>query len=174
MAQEHRNHPARLDLPRAACRGAALAAWLAVIFGITACRLHETAPDAPPPVVTNAASSDAPSTNAPALSATAKPEFQKLLGRWTRTDGDYILEVKSIAADGKLEAAYFNPNPIHVAQATVKDSAGAARMFVELRDTGYPGCTYNLVFMPANDTLVGTYYQAAMQQEYSVQFERVK
>ena len=167
MADKRRNHPARLDLQRAAFRGAAGVLLLAVAFGLTACRPDAAAPDAPTPVATNA-----PAPNAPAPSAATKPEFQKLLGRWARTDGDYVLEVKSIDGGGKLEAAYFNPNPIHVAQATVKDSAGAARMFVELRDTGYPGCTYNLVFMPANDTLAGTYYQAAMQQEYSVQFER--
>ena len=41
-------------------------------------------------------------------------EFQKLIGRWLRPDGGYILEISHISSDRKMEAAYFNPRPINV------------------------------------------------------------
>src|SRR4026209_900953 len=49
--------------------------------------------------------------------STSRPEFQKLIGRWQRPDGGYVFEVKSVAADGAMEAAYFNPKSIRVAKA---------------------------------------------------------
>ena len=47
-------------------------------------------------------------------------------------------------------------------------------MFVELRDVNYPGSTYTLVYQPENDQLAGIYYQAALQQQFDVFFERTK
>ena len=47
-------------------------------------------------------------------------------------------------------------------------------VFIELRDANYPGCTYALSYNPANDQLVGIYFQAAMQQEFEVIFERLR
>ena len=44
---------------------------------------------------------------------------QMLLGRWVRPDGGYIIHIVDIASDGKLEAKYYNPRPIHVEQAEV-------------------------------------------------------
>jgi hypothetical protein len=41
-------------------------------------------------------------------------ECQKLKGRWQRPDGGYIMEIKSVASDGAMDAAYFNPKSIHV------------------------------------------------------------
>lgn len=101
-------------------------------------------------------------------------EFTSLKGKWARTDGDYTLEIREVSADGKMEAAYFNPGPIHVSKAfAIKESSGT-KVFVELQDTGYPGCTYSLNFDTATTQLHGQYFQAAMQQTYDVVFARVQ
>ena len=42
---------------------------------------------------------------------------------------------------------------------------GALKLFIELRDVGYPGSTYTLTYLPAGDRLTGVYYQAAIQPE---------
>lgn len=41
----------------------------------------------------------------------------KLKGNWLRQDGGYVIEIRSMSSDGKLDAAYFNPNPIHAYRA---------------------------------------------------------
>jgi hypothetical protein len=105
--------------------------------------------------------------------AAAKPELRKLKGRWRRSGEQYILEVRAVDESGKVNAAYFNPKPIRVGRAMAKQEAGAATLFVELRDTGYPGCTYTLVYDPKSDQLAGIYHQAAMQEQYEVFFERI-
>jgi hypothetical protein len=115
-----------------------------------------------------------PAVAAPATAgATARPEFQKIVGRWLRPDGGYVIAVKSVAADGTLDAGYFNPNPIHVAVANVKQDGAETKVFVELRDVNYPGSTYNLVYQTANDRLVGVYYQAKLKESFEVYFERM-
>lgn len=119
----------------------------------------------------------APQTNpSPAVSPSTNPEsFKPLEGRWVRPDGGYILEVKQAAADGRLEAAYYNPNPIHVSRAQASRMGSFLKVEVELRDVGYPGCLYTLLLEPGKpDFLRGTYYQAALQQTYDIQFERLK
>jgi hypothetical protein len=37
-----------------------------------------------------------------------------LKGRWRRPDGGSIIEIKSVDATGKMDVAYFNPQPIRV------------------------------------------------------------
>jgi len=103
----------------------------------------------------------------------AKPDLRKLKGRWRRTGEQYVIEVREIADNGRVDAAYFNPRPIRVSRAMAAQKDGAPALFVELNDTGYPGCTYNLIHDPKNDQLVGVYYQAAMQESYDVVFERM-
>ncbi len=44
-------------------------------------------------------------------------EFQLLMVHWQRTDGGYIIEIRSINTDGKITAGYFNPRPINVSRA---------------------------------------------------------
>lgn len=112
-------------------------------------------------------------TNTP-TAAVARPEFTRLQGKWARPDGDYMFEIKSVAADGMMEAGYFNPNPIKVYKAAAVQSGETTKVFVELRDVNYPGCTYSLVYDPKSDQLYGQYFQAAMQQTYDVVFERMK
>ncbi len=99
---------------------------------------------------------------------------EKVVGRWSRPDGDYVLEIRSVNAEGEAQAAYFNPQPIHVAQAKVSREGGSLRVYVELRDVNYPGSTYRLVYDPAGDCLQGTYYQAVAKETYDILFVRVK
>src|ERR1035441_6979673 len=55
----------------------------------------------------------APQTNAAPTAAALSPELAKLVGKWERPDGGYILEIKSVDPSGKLYAGYFNPDPIN-------------------------------------------------------------
>jgi len=103
-----------------------------------------------------------------------RPEFQKLTGKWLRPDGGYVLDLKTISADGKFEAGYYNPSPIHVSKAVAIQEGPATRIFVELQDVKYPGCTYSLTYDAKTDQLYGQYYQAAIQQTYDVAFGRLK
>jgi hypothetical protein len=107
-------------------------------------------------------------------SAAVRPEFAKLAGKWERPDGGYVLEIKGVDASGTIAAAYFNPNPINVSRAAALNKDGAIKVFVELRDENYPGCTYSLTYDPQNDQLYGQYFQAAMGQTFDVTFGRLK
>ena len=103
----------------------------------------------------------------------ASPDASKLKGKWLRPDGGYNLVIAAVAADGRAEATYFNPNPIRVAWARVKTEGSVIKLEVELRDENYPGCLYKLTFMPETDRLLGTYFQAQAQQTYEVEFVRL-
>lgn len=106
--------------------------------------------------------------------APGKVAFEKLKGQWRRPDGGYILAIKNIADSGTMEAAYFNPGPIHVARAEASREGDATKVFVELRDVNYPGSTYTLTYEPSSDLLRGVYYQAVERQRYEVVFVRIK
>ncbi len=142
---------------------------LSLLVGALACsnllvscgNQSETAP-APQPAV----------TNAPAAAGLLRPELAKLLGKWERADGDYVLEIKGIDASGKMEVGYFNPNPINVSRAAALRESGTNKVFIELRDANYPGCTYTLAYEPSSDQLFGQYFQASMQQTFDVVFAR--
>jgi hypothetical protein len=127
--------------------------------------------DAPQTVALAAAVS---STNPPTPASPASPAFAKLTGKWLRPDGGYTLEIRSAATDGKLEAAYFNPRPIHVAKAEASRDGGNVKVFIELRDVNYPGSTYTLIYDPKDDQLKGDYFQAALKQTFDVIFTRVQ
>ena len=80
----------------------------------------------------------------------------KLAGRWVRPDGGYVLQLTDIGPSGKVTAAYFNPNPIHVAHAEWRTSAqNLLIVAVELRDLNYPGATYTLRYDQSADRLAG-------------------
>jgi hypothetical protein len=49
---------------------------------------------------------------------------------------------------------------------------GSVKVGVELNDTGYPGCLYNLIFDTSLDQLTGTYFQAQMRETWPVVFVR--
>ncbi len=101
-------------------------------------------------------------------------EVQRLIGRWVRPDGGYILELKEIGKDGALKAAYFNPRPINVSQAQIRRNEGEITVFIELRDVNYPGSTYNLRYDPETDRLTGAYFQAVHGETYKIEFLRAK
>ncbi len=103
----------------------------------------------------------------------AGPDPAKLVGRWLRPDGGYILQLSDPGPDGRLKAAYFNPHPIHVSRAAWKHQEGHLGAFVELRAPNYPGSTYTLAYDPVRDRLVGIYFQAAIKQQFEVEFERI-
>lgn len=109
-----------------------------------------------------------------ARAMTAPMDTARLVGKWQRPDGGYVLEVRKAGVDGKLDAAYFNPSPIHVSKAEAHQDGADLRVQVELHDTGYPGCVYRLRYVPGEDCLRGTYYQAAMGETYDVDFVRLK
>ena len=168
-----------------------IAATVACIFAF-ACGREAAVPSAPgkptpktaAASVTSAAAASAAGTAVrtavPPVAATSATKvvalpFAPLIGQWVRPDGGYVLMVSRVNADGTADAAYNNPaGPIHVSAAKASQESGEIKLFVELRDTGYPGCTYKLTYRQANDTLFGVYYQAAMKESYDIFFERVK
>lgn len=113
-------------------------------------------------------------TNAVVVALKPNPAFDKITGRWERPDGGYVLELRTVDAEGKVDAGYYNPSPVNVSGARAYTEGGATKVFVELRDVNYPGCTYKLTYDAKTDQLFGQYYQAAMQQTYEVAFARLK
>jgi len=97
---------------------------------------------------------------------------KKLLGRWLRTDGGYVLELKGADVSGVVQAAYYNPKPINVSRAIWMQGAQGLQVMVELNDVGYPGATYVLSHDAQTDRLVGQYNQPAMQQSFDIEFLR--
>jgi hypothetical protein len=110
----------------------------------------------------------------PAAQSVEQPDAQRLVGRWVRPDGGYVLEVREVAKDGTLKAAYFNPRPINVGRAEWQRKASTLMVLVELRDVNYPGSSYTLQYDPASDRLKGTYFQAVEKQTYAIEFLRSK
>ena len=128
--------------------------------------LRSTGPD-------QALKSDATEPKAQSTPASEKAGgFEKLIGRWLRPDGGYIIEIRNIDADGRMDAAYLNPRPINVAQAKASWKKGKQEVFIELQDTGYPGSTYTLDYNPDQDVFTGIYFQATLKQAFEVVFVR--
>ena len=145
-------------LPRPAIIAPALALVIAAGFWWGRARHSDAAPPVAPTAIT---------------AVTTRPDPQKLIGRWVRPDGGYVVEVRSVDPRGKMEVAYFNPNPIHVARAEALQDAAGLRVDIELRDAGYPGSTYTLTYDPTSDQLQGIYYHAGLRQLFQVVFVRV-
>ncbi len=99
--------------------------------------------------------------------------FQKLQGRWQRTDGGYIIDIRSVDAAGKMRAAYYNPRPINVAKAEASVDGGGVQVVLELRDVNYPGSIYTLTYDKAADQLAGSYFQAVERATFDVSFKRM-
>jgi hypothetical protein len=85
-----------------------------------------------------------------------------------------VIEIKRVATDGTMQAAYFNPRPINVSRATASVFKDHLKVEIELRDTGYPGSSYTLLYDPDKDALLGFYYQAVQKQNFDVVFVRMK
>jgi len=98
--------------------------------------------------------------------------FDTLVGRWVRPDGGYTITIRGVDVDGKLDAAYANPNPLPFSAAQVARDKEAIKLFFELRAGGYNGSTYTLTYDPTSDVLQGVYYQAVAQQKFDIYFAR--
>ena len=107
----------------------------------------------------------------PVITALAQ-DYSELNGEWVRPDGGYILQVRNARTNGSVDAAYFNPGPINVAEANVSIRQGMKTLFVKLQDKGYPGSTYTLYYFEDKDALAGFYFQANMGQTFEVVFVR--
>ena len=103
-----------------------------------------------------------------------KPDFKVIIGEWVRPDGGYVVRIRGIKTDGSVDAGYFNPGKINIAEANVSLWKGMVKLFIKLQDKGYPGSTYTLYYYPEKDALAGFYYQAAVGQTYEVVFWRKK
>jgi hypothetical protein len=97
---------------------------------------------------------------------------QKVIGKWMRSDGGYVLELRGADLSGVLDAGYFNPKPIKVSRAIWMQGPAGFQIVVELNDVGYPGATYVLSHDAQTDRLVGQYNQPAMQQSFEIEFVR--
>ncbi len=110
----------------------------------------------------------------PAAETAAPAEVQRMLGRWLRSDGTYVLELRGADRSGIVQAAYFNPKSINVSRSIWLRGAEGTQVVVELNDTGYPGATYVLGLAADGDRLVGKYNQPQMGQSFDVEFIRQK
>jgi hypothetical protein len=99
------------------------------------------------------------------------PDMLALQGRWIRTDAPYVIEL-SHAKGGSLQAAYFNPKPIHVGKTETTEQEGMVQILVELQDVNYPGSTYVLSYDRTRDLLEGIYFHPLSNQSYEVGFVR--
>ena len=104
----------------------------------------------------------------------APNDFKLLEGRWTRPDGGYVLELKSVKKDGSVSAAYYNPRSINVFRAQAGKKGRTTTLYVELRDINYPGSKYNLVYDAKTDRLKGAYFQAVENRTFQVEFVRTR
>ena len=137
---------------------------VAILALMVSCGSKTETPAAPP----------APQTNAAPAAAAVSPELAKLVGKWQRPDGGYVVDIRSVDSSGKLDVGYFNPNPINVSRAAAWRDKGATKVVIELRDVNYPGSTYNLELNPETDQLFGQYFQAALGETFEVVFSRLK
>jgi hypothetical protein len=106
-----------------------------------------------------------------AHSATAA-DPARLVGRWLRSDSDYTIAIAGATPDGKLDAQYLNPNPIHVSKAEWRAYEGKLLVLLELTDRNYPGNFYTLTYDPGSDSLSGIYHHLGLNQEIEVAFSR--
>jgi hypothetical protein len=115
----------------------------------------------------------APATAGPSQNALPEIELRNLVGRWRRTDANYVLQIKRVAPDGQIDAAYFNPRPIHVSKAVAASESGKTTVLIELNDRLYPGSYYTLTFSPSDDRLSGVYHHLGVHRNFDVVFVRV-
>ena len=99
-------------------------------------------------------------------------DYGIVAGEWKRIDGDYMVKVKDVKADGQAVVSYFNPKPIHVAQAAISTEQSLIKLFIKFQDKNYEGSTYKLYYYAEKDALVGFYYQAALDRTFEVIFLR--
>lgn len=99
------------------------------------------------------------------------PAMLALQGRWVRTDAPYVIELRH-SQEGSLQAAYFNPKPIHVGKTETSEQGGLVQILIELQDVNYRGSTYVLTYDRSQDLLQGIYFHPVTKQSYDVTFVR--
>ena len=124
----------------------------------------EPAPDGPRQIQADERSAE---THTPAV-------LTRLVGRWRRPDGVYILNIKAVHDDGKIDATYLNPRPIHVSKAQVITKGGHVIVAVTLQDLGYPGNMYTLTYDSHADRLEGVYHHRGLGKQFDVTFSRLR
>jgi hypothetical protein len=124
----------------------------------------------PAPAVAQGAPPTPVERAAPAVAGTVG--VATLKGTWVRPDGGYQIVIGDVGQDGRLEAMYFNPNPLPFARAQAVKDGATLRASFELRAGGYGGSTYELTYEPSRDRLEGVYYQAVAKQRFDVYFVR--
>ena len=106
---------------------------------------------------------------------THTPEvLARLVGQWQRSDVGYILNIKAVHDDGKIDATYLNPRPINVSKAQAITKGGHVMVIVTLLDRGYPGNIYTLTYDPPTDRLEGVYHHRGLKQRFDVEFSRLR
>ncbi len=104
--------------------------------------------------------------------STVKIDYGILAGKWQRTDGNYLIKVSDVQAEGQAKVEYFNPRSIHVATAAISTEKELIKFFIKFQDKGYEGSSYRLYYFAKKDALLGYYYQAPMDKTYEVVFLR--
>lgn len=99
------------------------------------------------------------------------PDLLAVQGRWARTDGAYAIELSHAGGDS-LEAAYFNPRPIHVDRTENQMRDGLLHVLVVLQDINYQGSYYLLAYHRPEEILAGIYFHAGSGQQIAVEFGR--
>jgi len=148
-----------------------IALWaiaLAVVAVVFRDRIFPSDPPTPDPQTTQPAVATRPAATRP---ATASPA--RLVGRWRRKTGGYVLHIKQVREDGTLDAAYLNPQSINVARAQTTKQNGLIIVLVMLKDRGYPGNTYTLTYDAVADELTGVYRHRGLGRQFDVTFSRV-
>ena len=118
--------------------------------------------------------SQQPSATTSAGPLPVESAFDKLPGRWVRLQGGYVITIRAVDADGKLDASYANPRPLPFYVAVASRDGSALKLLFELRAAGYNGSTYKLSYDAANDRLTGVYDQVVVKQKFDVVFVRDK
>lgn len=118
----------------------------------------------------SAQTTESTTERAPPAGAKIAPDLLK--GVWVRPDGGYTIAIRSVAANGQLEAMYFNPSQLPFAKAQAALDGSALRASFELQAGGYAGSTYELTYDAETDRLKGIYYQAVAKQKFDVYFVR--
>ena len=101
------------------------------------------------------------------------PEQTDFFGTWLRSDGTYKIEIEAGEKADTVVARYFNPDPINVETSIFDEVEGQPRLEFVLRDEGYPGSAYRLIYLAERRVLVGTYARpdAEPSQVYFVREE---
>jgi hypothetical protein len=125
-------------------------------------------------LIVNPALAQQPSQQLPATTSAGQPAFDRLVGRWVRLQGGYVITIRAVDADGKLDAGYENPRPLPFHVAVASRDGNALKLLFELRAGGYNGSTYTLSYDAASDRLTGVFDQVVAKQKFDVAFARDK